>query len=481
MSISAENAHQQWLAAEAEAEAMIPLIGRLNRENKVVVSIHGHSLINKSVIQILKAHRFARQLDDVELNPADSLALLQALSQLELGACSIDIASLQGEFEVSGARDRQEWLRQTLAPVVGKKGQIETSSQDVVLYGFGRIGRLLARILLERSAGAGPKLRAVVVRKNTDNDIYKRASLLRRDSVHGAFKGTIRVDEENSTIIANGTPIRFIYASDPAEVDYTAYGIEKAIVVDNTGRWRDKEGLSRHLEAKGVSRVLLTAPGKGVKNIVCGVNDSIIEDSDAILSAASCTTNAITPVLAVMDEVYGVKRGHVETVHSFTNDQNLIDNFHKGDRRGRSAALNMVITETGAAKAVSKALPQLEGKLTGNAIRVPTPDVSMAILSLQLEKPVGSKDELNNLLRERSLRSPLRRQIDYTDSHEVVSTDFVGSRAAGVVDGLATITSGDENAILYVWYDNEFGYSCQVIRVLERMVGGRLQAFPKSV
>lgn len=251
-------------------------------------------------------------------------------------------------------------------------------------------------------------------------------------------------------------------------------------MVDNTGRWRDDQSLARHLEAKGAARVLLTAPGKGVKNIVCGVNDRDIENSDIILSAASCTTNAITPVLAVMDEVFGVKRGHVETVHSFTNDQNLIDNFHKGDRRGRSAALNMVITETGAAKAVSKALPQLEGKLTGNAIRVPTPDVSMAILSLQLDKPVGSKDELNDLLRERSRRGALRRQIDYTDSPEVVSTDFVGSRAAGIVDGLATITSGDENAILYVWYDNEFGYSCQVIRVLETMIGGKLQAFPAS-
>lgn len=480
MTISADNAHDQWLASEAEAETMIPMIGKLNRENNVVVSIHGHTLINKSVIQILKAHRFARQIDDVELDPADSLSVLQIVQGFNLGACSLDLAALWRKFEKSGDSDLEAWLRGELAPVIDQKGDIKGTSQDVVLYGFGRIGRLLARILLERSAGAGPKLRAVVVRKNSDKDLYKRASLLRRDSVHGAFKGTIRVDEENSTIIANGTPIRFIYASDPSDIDYTAYGIDNAIIVDNTGRWRDKDALSQHLKATGAARVLLTAPGKGVKNIVCGVNDQLIDEHDTVLSAASCTTNAITPVLAVMDEVFGVVRGHVETVHSFTNDQNLIDNFHKGDRRGRSAALNMVITETGAAKAVSKALPQLEGKLTGNAIRVPTPDVSMAILNLQLEKPVGSKDELNDLLRDRSLHSSLRRQIDYTDSHEVVSSDFVGSRAAGVVDGLATITSGDTNAILYVWYDNEFGYSCQVIRVLETMVGGKLQSFPVS-
>ena len=156
-----------------------------------------------------------------------------------------------------------------------------------------------------------------------------------------------------------------------------------------------------------------------------------------ILSAASCTTNAITPALKVLDDVYGVERGHVETVHAFTNDQNLIDNFHKGDRRGRSAVLNMVITETGAARAVSKALPQLEGKLTGNAIRVPTPDVSMAILNVKLAKPAGSKDELNEVFRQVALNGELRRQIGYSDSHEAVSTDFVGSRNAGVVDALA--------------------------------------------
>ena len=177
-----------------------------------------------------------------------------------------------------------------------------------------------------------------------------------------------------------------------------------------------------------------------MKNIVFGVNDNVITDDDKILSAASCTTNAITPALKVLDDVYGVERGHVETVHAFTNDQNLIDNFHKGDRRGRSAVLNMVITETGAARAVSKALPQLEGKLTGNAIRVPTPDVSMAILNVKLAKPAGSKDELNEVFRQVALKGELRRQIGYSDSHEAVSTDFVGSRNAGVVDALATVS-----------------------------------------
>jgi len=321
------------------------------------------------------------------------------------------------------------------------------------------------------------RLRAIVVRRGSDNDLAKRASLLRHDSILGSFEGTIKVDLENDTITANGVQIQVIYSDNPATVDYTAYGINDALVVDNTGRWRDAEGLSQHLQSKGVARVLLTAPGKGeLKNIVHGINHRDITDSDRIVTAASCTTNAITPVLKALNDKYGVIHGHVETVHSFTNDQNLIDNFHKGDRRGRSAALNMVITETGAAKAVAKALPELHGKLSGSSIRVPTPDVSLAVLNLNLEKGT-TKDEVNDYLREMSLHSDLRKQIDYIDSPEVVSTDFVGSRRAGIVDGLATIAN-DKNLVVYVWYDNEFGYSCQVVRVMEEMAGVNPPAFP---
>ena len=346
-----------------------------------------------------------------------------------------------------------------------------------MLYGFGRIGRLLARILIDRAGGTGMRLRAIVVRKGSDDDIVKRASLLRRDSVHGNFDGSIVVDEEANTIQANGTLIQVIYSNDPSQVDYTEYGINDAVIVDNTGKWRDEEGLSKHLECPGASKVILTAPGKGdVKNIVYGVNDAAILDDDTVMSAASCTTNAITPVLKALHDKYGVRNGHVETVHSFTNDQNLIDNFHKGSRRGRAAGLNMVLTETGAAKAVAKALPELEGKLSGNAIRVPTPNVSMAILNLNLENAT-SVDELNEFLRETSMNSSLRNQIDYVSSPELVSSDLVGSKRAGVVDGLATIVD-DDRVVVYVWYDNEFGYSCQVIRCVAKMAGVDVPAIP---
>ena len=473
-----ETPGDDWSSKEAIAEELVPLIGRLYRHNGVVLSVHGRSLLNLSPIDIVRIHRFARHVDGHELPIEYTSGVLTAVDALNPGPASIDVARLFADFQSSGDVDLNAYVARELAAVANSRPNGPLPGRDVVLYGFGRIGRLVARILLSRASDiTGLRLRAIVVRKGGDNDLVKRASLLRRDSVHGPFNGSITVDESTNTLIANGTAIRVIYADDPAAIDYTAFGIHDAVIVDNTGRWRDEEGLSQHLKSTGVGRVLLTAPGKGsLKNVVYGINHDTITDADRIVTAASCTTNAITPVLKVLNDEYGVDYGHVETVHSFTNDQNLIDNFHKGDRRGRSAVLNMVISETGAASAVAKALPELAGKLTGNAIRVPTPDVSMAILNLTLNRDV-TKDELNGFLRTASLNSPLRHQIDYIESAEVVSTDFLGSRRAGIVDGLATITSGN-HAVVYVWYDNEYGYSHQVVRVLERMGGITRPAFP---
>ncbi|QNQ89915.1 glyceraldehyde-3-phosphate dehydrogenase [Corynebacterium poyangense] len=460
------------------AEAMLPLISKLHRERNVVTSIFGRLLLDVTAIDIIKSHRYARRITDSPLPIDQTLPIVEELATMDLGTASIDIGRLATNFHRNPEeKDLRAYLERQLEPVIGRNKEVE--STDVVLYGFGRIGRLLARILIAREAAyGGVRLRAIVVRNKGEGDLIKRASLLRRDSIHGAFEGTITVDEENNTIWANGTPIRVIYSDDPGSVDYTSYGIHDAIVVDNTGRWRDREGLSQHLKSAGVARVVLTAPGKGdLRNVVYGINHGDITDEDTIITAASCTTNGITPVLKVINDRYGVRHGHVETVHSFTNDQNLIDNFHKGPRRGRAAGLNMVLTETGAAKAVSKALPEFEGKLTGNAIRVPTPDVSMAVLNLDLETNV-ERDEVNNFLRKVSLHSDLRQQISYINSPDVVSTDFVGSTHAGVVDGLATIASGN-HLILYVWYDNEFGYSNQVIRIVEEVAGARPMVLPR--
>ncbi len=441
----------------------MPIIGRLYRERDVVTHVHGKKLVNQSPIDILKAHKWARRVGESVLSIEDSIKVLRIVDELGLKGISLDLGLV---LAAAPSTDFDAWVRDHVATLPSWS---QDDSTDVVLYGFGRIGRLLARILIGHAgSGLGLRLRAIVVRRGGEDDLEKRASLLRRDSVHGAFQGTIEIDREASTILANGTLIQVIYSDDPNTVDYTQYGIDRAIVVDNTGRWRDEAGLGQHLARPGVERVVLTAPGKNpLKNIVFGVNHDAIAPGDAIVTAASCTTNAITPVLQVVNDAYGIEHGHVETVHSYTNDQNLIDNFHKGARRGRSAALNMVLTETGAAKAVAKALPELEGKLTGNAIRVPTPNVSMAILNLTLEQDVD-REQVNELLRQKSLTGELSAQIDFTDSAEVVSTDFVGNNRAGIVDGLATIATG-RHLVLYVWYDNEYGYSSQVVRVIEHM------------
>lgn len=475
---------KDWKEREALAEGMIPLVGSLAREKNVKCYIYGRCLVNRSVLQIMKDHRYVRQVEANELSEYETFPILSHLSKMDLGPAHIDVGRLAVQYYDEGAGENlsvEQFVEEQLADLVGTTSRPVDEPQDVVLYGFGRIGRLMARLLVEKADGGDClRLRAIVVRKGkAANDLVKRASLLRRDSVHGAFDGTIRVDEERGSFVANGNEIKVIYANSPDEIDYTAYGINNAIIVDNTGVWRDEDGLSQHLKSKGASKVILTAPGKGdLKNVVAGINNDIIAAKDQIISAASCTTNAIAPPLKAMDDEFGITAGHVETVHAYTNDQNLIDNYHKASRRGRSAPLNMVLTETGAAKAVGKVLPQLVGKLTGNAIRVPTPNVSMAILNLTLKKDT-TVEEVNEFMRDKALHSALRNQIDYSASPEVVSSDFVGSRHACIFDAQATIVNGNQ-AVLYLWYDNEFGYSCQVLRILEQMAGIEFAEYPKE-
>jgi glyceraldehyde 3-phosphate dehydrogenase len=475
---------RDWKEREALAEAMIPIVGRFAREHSVKCYIYGRAMVNRSVLEIMKAHRYVRQVEGNELSEFETSRVLDILSRLDLGPAHIDVGRLSVDYfdkHRGEGRSLEDYVRDEVADLIGSTEKPVDEPVDVVLYGFGRIGRLMARILIDKTDGGdGLRLRAVVVRKGkAENDLVKRASLLRRDSVHGAFDGTIRVDEERQSFVANGNEVKVIYADSPDSIDYTAYGINNAIVVDNTGVWRDEEGLSQHLKSKGVAKVILTAPGKGdLKNIVAGINSDAIEPTDRIISAASCTTNAIVPPLKAIDDKFGIVTGHVETVHAYTNDQNLIDNYHKADRRGRSAPLNMVLTETGAAKAVAKVLPQLQGKLTGNAIRVPTPNVSMAILNLTLGRET-TVEELNEYMRGVALHSEMRKQIDYSNSPEVVSSDFVGSRTACVYDAQATIVNGS-HVVVYLWYDNEFGYSCQVHRILEQMAGIDYRVYPKE-
>ena len=472
-----------WKEREALAEEMIPIIGNLYRKN-VVTYCFGRALYSESVTNIMKTHRYVRQIANNELSEFESYPIIKALSELDLGPCHIDVGKLALKYMSESAGNGttpMDFVKQACAEVIGRHVPPLEKPQDVVLYGFGRIGRLLARLLIEKTGGGQQlRLRAIVVRKATKEDLVKRASLLRRDSVHGSFKGTIRIDDENNCIIANGNVIRVIYANSPAEVDYEKFGITDAVVIDNTGAWRDEKGLSEHLKAKGAARVLVTAPGKGrLKNIVSGINSSTLSKDDRILAAASCTTNAIVPILKAIDDKFKIVHGHIETVHAYTPDQNLHDNYHEKSRRGRSAPLNLVITETGASSAITDLLPRLEGKLTGNAIRVPTPNVSLAILNLMVSRDT-SLDEVNGYLRDASLYSPLQRQIDFINSPEVVSSDFVGNRHACIVDGGATIVK-DNRVVVYAWYDNEYGYACQVVRVVQKWAGIRYPLIPSDV
>jgi glyceraldehyde 3-phosphate dehydrogenase len=459
-----------WIEREKTALELIKLAGTIYVDSSVELIIFRRSLVDARASEVMNHHEFARNFTNQKLNVNISLDIVKAISKLDLAPSRIDIGVLGKEWLIENQTTDsiETFIAEKLKNLVGKERKV-LEPRDIVLFGFGRIGRLAARELI-RQTGKGEqlRLRAIVSRTNSDEDILKRASLLRKDSVHGKFRGTVVEDLENKALIINGQKVLMIAANKPEEIDYTQYGIQNAMVIDNSGVWRDREGLGKHLLAKGVTKVLLTAPGKGdIPNIVHGINNvNFNPDGEDIFSAASCTTNAIVPIIKVINEAYGIEGGHIETVHSYTNDQNLLDNFHKKYRRGRSAAMNMVITETGAAKAVSKVLPEMDGKLTGNSVRVPTPDVSLAILNLNLNKSVESIESVNKLLREASTFGAYVEQIDYSTSNELVSSDIIGNPHAGVIDAPATLLAPNKTSIvLYVWYDNEYGYTRQVIRL----------------
>tara|TARA_R110002072_G_scaffold302938_2_gene490088 strand:- start:1163 stop:2611 length:1449 start_codon:yes stop_codon:yes gene_type:complete len=445
----------------------IKIISDLWYDKSIELVLFKNQLIDKNVSEILNLHEYAGEFVQKPISIFDSVEIAQAIKMLDLPPAKLDIGKLTYEFHLEDDK-----YSDALAFVSDKlKGASQDKSKkpkDVVLYGFGRIGRLLARELMARTGkGSQLRLRAIVTRGAVNQTVLeKRASLLQYDSVHGDFNGTVQTDVENSALIINGTTVHLISANAPEDIDYTKYGINDALVIDNTGAFRDEKELSRHLQSKGASKVLLTAPGKGVPNIVHGVNQNDYNpDEVSIFSAASCTTNAITPVLKAIEDTFGIVQGHLETIHAYTNDQNLVDNMHSKYRRGRAAALNMVITETGAGSAVAKALPELAGKLTSNAIRVPVPNGSLVVLNLEL-KTETSKEGINAAIKKYALEGDLVEQIKYSLNNELVSSDIVGTSAPAIFDSNATIVNeAGKNTVLYVWYDNEYGYSHQVIRL----------------
>lgn len=445
----------------------IKIISDLWYDKSIEMVLFRNQLIDKNVSEILNLHEYAGEFVGKPISIFDSVEIAREMLSLDLPPSKLDIGKLTYEYHLED--DKYHNTKSFVIDKLKKAKDFDTiKPKDVVLYGFGRIGRLLARELMSKTGkGNQLRLRAIVTRDKNDATILeKRASLLRYDSVHGDFQGSVSADAANNALIINGTTVHMITANGPEEIDYTKYGIEDALVIDNTGAFTTEEALKRHLAAKGTSKVLLTAPGKGMPNIVYGVNHNEHNpDKVDIFSAASCTTNAITPILKAVEDTLGVVKGHLETIHAYTNDQNLVDNMHKKYRRGRAAALNMVITETGAGSAVAKALPSLAGKLTSNAIRVPVPNGSLVVLNLEVGKET-SVEEINNIMKKYALEGELVEQIKYSLNNELVSSDIVGTNAPSIYDSNATIVSGDgKNIVLYVWYDNEFGYSHQVIRL----------------
>ncbi|MCB9184048.1 MAG: glyceraldehyde-3-phosphate dehydrogenase [Flavobacteriales bacterium] len=461
-----ESGLKDFVARERAAVELLSAVGQLMYGKGVELVFFRNHLLDISSSEALGLFNYAK---DVVQKPIDVFTMAQvskALLELDLAPSKIDIAKLTWEFTQAGKRDLDKFLNTSLGGFIGSdKHKFEP--RDVVLYGFGRIGRIAARELVKQ-AGKGQqlRLRAIVTRTLTDEEIVKRAALLRNDSVHGAFKGSVIEDIPGKALIINGQRVQLIAASAPEDIDYTAYGISNALIIDNTGAFTKRADLERHLKSKGAGKVILTAPGKEMPNIVYGINHKEFDiENEQLFSAASCTTNAICPVLKVMEDQVGIEKGHIETVHAYTNDQNLLDNYHKKPRRGRSAAINMVITSTGAGSAVTKAIPSLKDKLTANAVRVPTPNGSLAIMSLSLKRTV-TRDEVNEMMRHAALNGELVNQIHYQIDPELVSNDIIGDTCCSVFDSNATIVGPDgKTAVLYAWYDNEFGYTKQVIRL----------------
>ena len=477
----AEASLGDWRKKEKKALELLKLVGELRFDKSIDLLLFRRDIYDARPSEVLNIHKFANNYIDKEVSIEITLPLTQAITQLKnVAAARIDVGTLGAEWlaEKDLYSSMDEFIGQKLGGATREEKK-SLNPKDVVLYGFGRIGRLLTRRIVGLTGGGEQlRLKAIVLRpklKDQYEETKKRAALLQLDSVHGNFQGTIKIpkDKNGSEMIINGNRVQMIYAGSPEDIDYTKYGINDGLVIDNTGMWRDKASLSRHLRP-GISQVILTAPGQDISNIVYAVNHETLDlENDKVLSAASCTTNAIVPIIKVIDDQLGIEKGHIETVHSYTSDQNLLDNFHKKPRRGRGAATNMVLTSTGAAKAVAKVFPHLKGILTGNAVRVPTPNVSLAILNLTVNQPT-SVEAVNNMLREEALNGAFVEQIQYSDSTEFVSSHAVGTFATSVFDAPSTIVSADgKNVTLYAWYDNEFGYSCQVVRLAKHVAGVR--------
>ena len=327
----------------------------------------------------------------------------------------------------------------------------------VRINGFGRIGRNVLRIAQER---LGSDIQIVAI--NARADANTLAHLFKYDSCYGIFNGDVEV-KDNETILINSNEVKILRNSDPADIPWGELGVD--IVVESTGKFRDRESASKHLVA-GAKKVIITAPAKGEDiTVVLGVNEKDYDnEKHNIISNASCTTNCLAPFAKVLDEKFGIEEGLMTTIHAYTNDQQLLDKTHKDLRRARAAAESMIPTTTGAAKAVAKVLPQLEGKLNGFSVRVPTPTVSLVDLVCTLKKG-ATIEEVNSALKEAS-EGELKGILGYCDL-PLVSIDFRGDSRSSIIDALSTMAIGDKMFKVVSWYDNEWGYSTRTVDLVK--------------
>jgi len=330
----------------------------------------------------------------------------------------------------------------------------------VGINGFGRIGRLLFRAAIERNADLD------FVAINDVADAMTNAHLLKYDSVHGRFNGTVEV--KDNTMIVNGKPIKVLAQKDPAQLPWKDLGVY--VAVESTGLFTNREGASKHIQA-GAKKVLISAPAeKPDATIVLGVNDDTYDpEAHNIISNASCTTNALAPVSKVLSDSFGLEKAFMTTCHSYTNDQRIQDLVHKDLRRARAAALNIIPTSTGAARAIGLVLPSCTGKMNGLALRVPTADVSIVDLTAILSKEV-TKEEINAAMKQ-AAEGPLKGILEYTED-PIVSSDVLHSTYSSVFDAGATMVLGDKSNFVKIlaWYDNEWGFSCRMVELIE-MIG----------
>lgn len=324
----------------------------------------------------------------------------------------------------------------------------------VAINGFGRIGRLAFKALLEKKS-------IEVVAINDLTDTATLAHLLKYDSIHGRFNGTVEYTEDS--FVVNGKTIKVTAERDPAQLPWSDLGVD--IVLESTGRFVDEEGSKKHITA-GAKKVVISAPAKGnIPTVVLGVNDDILTGNEEVMSNASCTTNCLAPVAKVLHDSFGLEQGFITTIHAYTADQNLQDGPHKDLRRARAAAINMVPTTTGAAKAVGLVLPDLKGKLDGNAVRVPTPTGSLTDLVCTLSKEV-SIEEVNAAMK-KAAEGPMKGILKYTED-PIVSTDIIGDPHSSIFDSQMTSVNGKMVKVVS-WYDNEAGYSNRVADLIEKI------------